>query len=195
MPEPSAASDLAGKLHIWTSADGIAFAPVAYQDSICLEGINAWLRSQSLPEWSWSFQVRCLAFDVDFRGNWTSGFWPLFGGRITRWFSILLVTHLKGSKPPSSNMTADRLCELQVLGLTFRSVQVVGSAHPLCFALCKGVCNPELTSLTSKECCSLVSFGIFSMSCRGALQLDVMHQSPSCSMVPCFGKGPWPIRF
>ena len=78
VPEPSAASDLAGKLHIWTSADGIAFAPVAYQDSICLEGINAWLRSQSLPEWSWSFRVGCLAFDVDFRGNWTSGFWPPF---------------------------------------------------------------------------------------------------------------------
>ena len=78
VPELCATSDLAGKLHIWTSADGIAFAPVAYQDSICLEGINAWLRSQSLPEWSWRFRVGCLAFDVDFRGNWTSGNWPPF---------------------------------------------------------------------------------------------------------------------
>ena len=88
VPMFGAESDLAGKWHIWISADGIAFAPGEYQASICLEGVNAWLRTQSLPEWSWRLFIGKIALNVDFIG-------PPFYLRTSPWFITLPVMLMK----------------------------------------------------------------------------------------------------
>ena len=196
VPEPSAASDLAGKLHIWTSADGIAFAPVVYQDSICLEGINAWLRSQSLPEWSWSFRVGCLAFDVDLRGNWSSGFWPPFWREDHSLVFHTTCDALEGIQAAIFQHDCWQIVRAAGFGIDIQIRSGSGVCPPVVLRIVQGSVQPRIDiSDLQRGRFSLDSFGIFSMSCRSALQQDVMHQLPSRSVVPCFGKGPWPISF
>ena len=132
VPMFGAESDLAGKWHIWISADGIAFAPSEYQASICLEGINAWLRTQSLP----------VAIGPPIIG-------PPFCLMALPWFITLPVMLMKEHLRPSHGMTAGRLCGRQDLALTFRFGHAVERTTLLFFALFREACSPEYALQTS----------------------------------------------
>ena len=144
VPMFGAESDLAGKWHIWISADGIAFAPSEYQASICLEGINAWLRTQSLPEWSWRFFIGKIALNVDFSGNWTTNYWPPF-----LLDGLALVHHstsdaYEGTLAAITRHDCWQIVRAAGVGIDIQIRPCCGAHHPVVFRIVQGSLQPRI---------------------------------------------------
>ena len=144
VPMFGAESDLAGKWHIWISADGIAFAPSEYQASICLEGINAWLRTQSLPEWSWRFFIGKIALNVDFSGNWTTNYWPPF-----LLDGLALVHHstsdaYEGTLAAITRHDCWQIVRAAGFGIDIQIRPCSGAHHPVVFRIVQGSLQPRI---------------------------------------------------